>query len=288
MKRAEIIKKYGDVPTSVWDVNTKKCKSIFEFGSTMQRKRIDTVTRRYSENKIDKNLVQYFEMSGTSIRGKGQGLSVFPQALTKKVLLFYTQTGDVVLDPFAGHNSRMQVAFSLNRHYVGYDISAAFMEFNEEVARKLMGKKGFFKSGKIVLHKQSSECLIEKNESVDFVFTSPPYYDLEYYGEEDSQLGRCKTYTEFICRIENIILECYRVLKPKKFIVWNVNDFRRKNKFIPYHKDIIECFENVGFKLWDIIILKYANSIGQCFATQIDDRKVTAKTHEYLIVGRKK
>ncbi len=49
-----------------------------------------------------------FKMSGVSVRDSGGAFSRFPQNVGRQLLLFYTKEGDTVLDPFAGHNSRMQ------------------------------------------------------------------------------------------------------------------------------------------------------------------------------------
>jgi len=49
----------------------------------------------------------------------------------------------------------------------------------------------------------------------------------------------------------------------------------------------IKAFQEVNFKLHDVIIIKWKSSLAQCFASQIEERKTTAKMHEYLIVGRK-
>ena len=61
----------------------------------------------------------------------------------------------------------------------------------------------------------------------------------------------------------------------------------KDGKYYSYHSDVIELMDNVEFKIWDIIIIKWKNCIGQCFASQVDNRKITAKQHEYLIVGKK-
>jgi hypothetical protein len=87
--------------------------------------------------------------------------------------------------------------------------------------------------------------------------------------------------------MKNIIADCKRVLKPDKFIVFNINDFRYNKDFYTYHCDIVQIYRELGIRLWDIIIIKWPGAIGACFASQVEDRKVTAKSHEYLIVGKK-
>ena len=111
------------------------------------------------------------------------------------------------------------------------------------------------------------------------VLTSPPYYDIEYYGDEEKQLGKCKTYEDFIDDITVILLKCYECLKPTGFCCWSVNDFRRKGIFHPYHSDIIQAYLKVGFRLHDIVITDLGYPIGAAFATQLEEQQRTAKRH---------
>ncbi len=50
----------------------------------------------------------------------------FPVELPKRVILLYTQPGDVVLDPFMGSGSTAIAAKLTGRHYVGYELSAEY------------------------------------------------------------------------------------------------------------------------------------------------------------------
>lgn len=281
IRRREIIAKYGDVPSSVWDMTYTKT-NIVEYGKTQDAH----ATEIHKKMDYDKSLYKLVSMSSKGVRSGA--LSVFPPFLVNKVVNFYSEKGDTVIDPFAGHNSRMQMTYQLHRNYIGYDISEEFMKFNREVAKKISKQVGFIKNDcKITLHEQSSEKLVEKSNSVDLCFTSPPYYNTEYYGDEPEQLGKSDTYEDFMDRMVVIIKECRRVLRDDKFCVFNVNDFRANKRFYPFHADTMFAFQKAGLKLWDVIVVRWANAIGACFATQVEDRKVCAKMHEYLIVGKK-
>ena len=140
---------------------------------------------------------------------------------------------------------------------------------------------------KITLREQTSERMVEDAGTIDMVFTSPPYWDIEYYGSEPDQLGYNRSYTDFLHGIRRILRESYRVLRDGRFCIFNINDFRKDGKLYSYHTDIINIFQESGFSLHDIIIVKWQSAIGACFASQIEERKITAKSHEYLVVGRK-
>ena len=51
--------------------------------------------------------------------------------------------------------------------------------------------------------------------------------------------------------------------------------------------DVAKLMDEAGYKRHDTIIIVWPNCIGQCFASQIEERKTVAKGHEYIIVGKK-
>jgi len=300
--RAGVLRKYGFIPTSVLEPDYSWGRHIIEFDKRKQQavaqlkhQKMDygdkTSFGEKKEGLSKAELDKTFGMSSQNVRGKTGGLSTFPPALAKFIVEFYSEKGDLILDPCCGHNSRMQVCYELERNYIGYDVSKEFMAFNREVKEQITGKGKqlamFSPKATITLREQTSEHLEEKDESIDMCFTSPPYFDIEYYGDEPEQLGYNKEYGDFLQGIRSVINECYRVLKIGKYCIFNVNDFRKEGIFYPYHCEIVKLFQNVGFHLHDIIIVKWASSIGACFASQIESRKITSKAHEFLIVGRK-
>jgi len=296
--REGIIRKYGFVPTSILEPQYSWGKDIIEYDKRKQDVVSDEKHKHMSYNivtyqgsdgkeKTFQQPLKEFSSSGKNVRGKNSGISTFPPALAKFITEFYSSVGETIVDPFAGHNSRMQVTYQLDRNYIGYDVSKDFMEFNRDVQRKITEEQLFSSNKSIILREQSSEKLVEEDCTADLIYTSPPYYCVEYYGDEKEQLGLSGSYDLFMARMDTIIKECFRVVKKDRFCVFNVNDFRMDNKFYPYHADIMRSFTSAGFKLHDIVIVKWKSCIGACFASQVEDRKMTAKTHEYLIVGKK-
>lgn len=64
-----------------------------------------------------------------------------------------------------------------------------------------------------------------KDESVQLVITSPPYFDLKNYNEKDNhnnQLGSPKNYEDYIEGLNSVWKECIRVLSPDGKICINI------------------------------------------------------------------
>ena len=82
-----------------------------------------------------------------------------------------------------------------------------------------------------------------KGETIDFVVTSPPYWNLKKYGNSDAS----KSYEEYINLIRDVLVEVYRVLRPGKFACINVGTAVSKEEMKHIPSDVINIMKNLGF-----------------------------------------
>lgn len=253
-----------------------------------QPKKTATEFGRVDDSERQKHL---FHLSGAGARWGA--LSRFPQNIGRLLLKLYTKPGQTAVDPFAGHNSRMEFCYKAGRNYIGCDISHKFMEANFRLREMLLAENAadMFadqNTATIELHEcDSREMAPVKNNAGDFTITSPPYWDLEYYGDEMEQLGKDNSYDEFLRRLGKVCHSNFRCLKAGSFCVWCINDFRKDGKFYSYHEHTAQLLRDAGFKQHDIAITDLGGSFGQAFASQIIENKILPKRHEYCLIFRK-
>jgi site-specific DNA-methyltransferase (adenine-specific) len=60
----------------------------------------------------------------------------FPVELPRRLIELYTFEGDLILDPFLGSGSTAVAAVETGRHYVGYELSAEYIELAERRIRE--------------------------------------------------------------------------------------------------------------------------------------------------------
>lgn len=262
--------------------------------SDTNRERDDSYSdgRKYSDtgilsnNPLDrktKHLKGAFTLSGQGVRFGA--LSVFPQNICKSMVLLYSEPGQVVVDPFAGHNSRMECVVRCGRNYIGCDLSRKFMENNRKRAKVLRKK---FPSLSITLHEGDSRKLGKiPDETGDMTITSPPYYDLEFYGDEPEQMAKCPSYKDFIKAMGVVLKENFRVLKPGAYAAWFINDFRKEGVFYSYHSDIIRYGIKAGFRVEDTLIVDFGRGFRDAFVSQSVEQRIIPKRHEYGIIFRR-
>lgn len=97
------------------------------------------------------------------------------------------------------------------------------------------------------------------DESVHLVITSPPYWQLKDYGE-DNQIGFDDSYEDYINNLNLVWNECHRVLHKGCRLCVNIGDqFARsvyygRYKVIPIRTEIIKFCETIGFDYMGAII----------------------------------
>lgn len=105
-----------------------------------------------------------------------------------------------------------------------------------------------------------SRSMVElKDQSMDLVITSPPYWQIKDY-ENDKQIGYDQSLHEYLKDLYRVWAECYRVMKPGRRLCINIGDqFARaiiygEYKIIPLHSECISQCENIGFNFMGSII----------------------------------
>ena len=212
--RSDLLALFGgkeNLPSSVMKAEKGKISKAHDAPVANGRKYTDDspMATKYRKDYLrNKSAVSNLVASG---KGCGAGaLSTFPQNIGRSILLMLSKPFDTVFDPFAGHNSRMSLCVQNNRHYIGCDLSTEFMAFNKKRARELRQQKPKLT---IELHHTDSRKVPVESDVGDFTISSPPYFDIEEYGDEPQQLGKAKTYEGFLDGLKQVMAENYRCLK---------------------------------------------------------------------------
>lgn len=97
-----------------------------------------------------------------------------------------------------------------------------------------------------IFFKNSQKMSNVKNESVDLIITSPPYFNIKDYAKDGyqdkvhskinrAQLGDIKNYKDFIVGLQKVWKECERVLKPNGKLIINTPLVPMKKKEFTTH-----------------------------------------------------
>ena len=90
-----------------------------------------------------------------------------------------------------------------------------------------------------------------KNNTVNLMITSPPYWDLKNY-EAKYQIGYRENYKTYLKRLKKVWSETFRVLRSDGFAIININTKSYKKNLVMIPNDFINQMVFIGFKLTDI------------------------------------
>lgn len=135
-----------------------------------------------------------------------------------------------------------------------------------DIHRRVMATHTFSTKHRVVLG-DARNLQGVSDESVHLVVTSPPYFDLVMYEENDDQLGHLHDYEVFLDQLDQVWRECLRALIPGGRLCIVVGDVCRsrrkfgKHEIIPLHADILVRCRALGFEdLATVLWYKIANA----------------------------
>lgn len=210
--------------------------------------------------------------------------SIFDPALCEVLYHWFCQEGGSILDPFAGGSVRGIVANYLGYKYSGIDIREEQIESNREQAIKILpiqNQPQWYVG-------DSNELLDNKwNIEFDFVFSCPPYADLEVYSDLYGDISN-KPYNEFLKLYESIIKKSCKHLKNGGLACFVVGEVRDKNGFyLGFVPDTIKAFEKCGMKFYNEAILLNAIASASMRANGNMKSKKLVKVHQNILVFKK-
>lgn len=107
---------------------------------------------------------------------------------------------------------------------------------------------------------KSSENMYDvKDNTIDLMITSPPYWNLKNYFKK-GQIGH-ESYDKYLERINQVWQETFRVLKDSGNMWININTRKRQKKPILIPRDIINQCKKIGFLLKDVIVWHKSSGI---------------------------
>ncbi len=229
------------------------------------------------------------KMSKTSVmikKGKKPvtlNFSLFDPVLAEICLLWYCPKNGIVFDPFAGDVSQSIVAAIKGYNFKGIELRPEQIEIHMHIANRLNTKDNvlFYCDDAINLDKHI------KPESVDFLFSCPPYYDLEKYSDEPGDMSNM-TEEDFDKKMAEIIIKSAKTLKNNHFACFVVGEVRRKSGIGQYKSlvpKMIKWCEDASLHYYNELIL--VTPVG---SLPIRVRKVweasrkIGKTHQNVLV----
>ncbi len=187
----------------------------------------------------------------------------FPETLAQEFIEFFTKRGQVVLDPMAGTGSALVAALRTGRHSYGIELNPAYASLARQIIeeeRQSLGEAAAGLAAEVIIG--DAACLAEHVADhsiplVDYVITSPPYWDMlrargaqtqkerrqaqdldVFYSDDPHDLGNIENYPEFLERLVFIYKGFKPFLKPNAYLTIIVKNVKKRGKVYPLAWDL--------------------------------------------------
>ncbi len=208
--------------------------------------------------------------------------SIFDPVLCEMAYRWFSPPGGEILDPFAGGSVRGIVAAKLGREYTGIDLSAAQIEANREQAKGICNGSS---PAPAWIEGDSLNVKTLAPREYDFLFSCPPYFDLEVYSDDPRDLSVME-YPVFLKAYREIIAASVSMLKQDRFACFAVGDIRDKKGILRnFVSDTIAAFQDAGMRLYnEAILITVIGSLPIRVRRQFEASRKLGKTHQNVLV----
>lgn len=209
------------------------------------------------------------------------GTSIFDPVLTELAYRWFCPRGGHIVDPFAGGSVRGIVASVLGFQYTGYELRPEQVAANRLQAAAICPEN----APHWVIGDSAVTLAALPNAPADFVFSCPPYGDLEVYSDDPADLS-AQDWPAFLESYRAIIAAAVARLKPDSFAAFVVGEFRCKKGFYRnFVGETVAAFEDAGARFYNEAILVTAvGSLPIRAGKQFKSGRKLGKTHQQLLV----
>lgn len=203
----------------------------------------------------------------------------FPETLVKEFIEFFTKEEQVVLDPMVGTGSTLLATLRSRRHGYGVELNPKYVDIARQIILEERNELGRSAKGLITKVFQGDARKIDeilmrnRINKIDYVITSPPYWDMLHargadtqknrrqdsekdviYSDNTFDLGNIHNYEDFLESLVQIFTRLKSFLKPRAYLTLIVKNVKKGGKIYPLAwdlgKGLSDIFELKDEKIW--------------------------------------
>jgi len=209
--------------------------------------------------------------------------SIFDPALCEVIYHWFCPKNGSILDPFAGGSVRGIVANYLNFNYTGIELRQEQVDSNREQGLDILpitNQPNWYVG-------DSNKILNRFNKKFDFVFSCPPYGNLEKYSDLEDDISNMN-YNQFYNIYKSIISKSCNLLKDNGFACFVVGEYRdKKGDYVGFVPDTIKAFQECGMKYYNEGILLNTIASASMRANGNMKSKKLVKVHQNILIFKK-
>ena len=256
--------------------------SVLNVGSDVWQSRKKIWMNRIKDTaQARSNVLRNYTQVGINFMNiKGDTTSILDPVLCEVLLHWFTEEGHTCFDPFAGDTVFGFCSSYKGRPFTGIELREEQVQQNQSI----IDTNGL--DAKYILDDAVNVKKHFKKESMDFMFSCPPYADLEVYSDKENDLSNMD-YDVFFEVIKQVYTDCFTVLKNERFAVITIGEVRHKSTgcYIGLVPNIIQIMMDAGFHYYNELILNtpVGNLMMRAGRYMNQNRKI-GKNHQNVLV----
>lgn len=185
----------------------------------------------------------------------------FPETMAQEFVEFFTKRGELVLDPMAGTGSTLVAALRAGRNSYGIELNPKYAQIARDIlSQEQTALAATPDTGSLTAEIITGDASLASSYSipcVDYVLTSPPYWDMLHvkgaenqkkrresdeldviYSDNPNDLGNVGEYEDFLARLVTIYARLKPLLREKAYLTIIVKNVKKGGKIYPLAWDI--------------------------------------------------
>jgi DNA modification methylase len=173
----------------------------------------------------------------------------FPETLAAEFIGFFTKAGETVLDPMMGTGSALVAALEMGRNAVGVELLPKYAQIAEQRLREAG-------SAFRVICDDARNLAAHDIGEVDYILTSPPYWDMlrmkgwetqktraekgldVHYSDDQRDVGNIADYESFLEELVAVYRVVADFLCPKRYLTIIVKNVKKGGTIYPLAWDL--------------------------------------------------
>jgi len=227
----------------------------------------------------DEFLRDYYETD----KVQNMGVSIFDPVVCELVYSWFCPPKAVILDPFAGGSVRGIVAAYLGHQYLGIELSSPQVDANRGQAAAITPDN---KPAWLCADSSLLDVLLTGFPAADFIFSCPPYYDLEVYSDHPRDISGFGTYGAFLEVYREVVRKSVGRLRDNRFACFVVSEIRDKRGFYRgFVPDTIRAFEDAGAAYYnEFVLVNVVGSMPVRVGNQFGQNRKAGRVHQNILV----
>ena len=192
----------------------------------------------------------------------------FPETMAQEFVEFFTKSAGTVLDPMAGTGSTLVAALRAGRNSYGIELNAKYAQIaRETISQEKAALSATKDIGGLTAEIITGDASLVAQYAlpvIDYVLTSPPYWDMLHakgaenqkkrresagldvvYSDDPNDLGNERDYATFLARLAAIYIGLKPLLREGAYLTIIVKNIKKGGKIYPLAWDLARALGEV-------------------------------------------